>query len=208
MLPAIENLLSNGAFDRIILKPSFDGDSYITKQDMSEMVIGIIQRANLGSEEEFNNIFGEIISGTYATRSDLAIASEYLLDALTKNKSIEMDINYKDVSPEDREYSALRKIGGSCRILLGYGDATLRGKENISWFETTNVFNAAVSFSKRQRFYTRMTHKSEYKSVFGGDLNAEPTRKEIQDFIAVLEAKRDKIREILGHGRRPSGKVY
>ena len=208
MLPVIENLLSNGAFDRLILKSSFDGDSFITKQEMAEIILGITSRAKVGSDEKFDEIFGETINGVYATRSDLAIAAEYLLDTLTNNKTVQININYKDVSEKDKEYTALRKIAGSCRILLGYGDSNLRGNENISWFETSNVFNAAVMFSKRVAFHEKMTHKSEYKSVFVGSPDEEPTRKEIQDFIAVLQEKRDKIRKILGPGKRPSGKIY
>ena len=79
-----------------------------------------------------------------------------------------------------------------------------RSKERVTRFEVINVLNKIVNIFWRPFNQNNSDFKGNYKSSFTGESNSNVSRDEFLNFIEVLKAKRDKIREIVGPGKRPS----
>ncbi|NCB46596.1 S-layer homology domain-containing protein [bacterium] len=203
ILPGIRNLSAHGAFDTLLLRAAFDGNSFIEDREMKEMLFGILERKGFTfNAEKIDKLFNKTKRNNYTTRREFCLVLEYLLDTVSRNDLSGL-ISYKDINSKSREHSALVKLAG-CGIIMGYGDKTFRGKERVTRFEVINVLNKIVNIFWRPFNQNNSDFKGNYKSSFTGESNSNVSRDEFLNFIEVLKAKRDKIREIVGPGKRPS----
>lgn len=207
ILPAIRNLSAHGAFDTLLLRPAFDGNAFIEDQEIKEMLFGILERKGFTfNTGKVDKLFTSKRINNYTTRKEFSLVLEYLLDTASRT-DLSASINYKDVSLNSREHSALIKIAG-CGIIMGYGDKTFRGKERITRFEVVNVLNKITSILWKPYIPNYSESERIYKSSFTGASDSNVSRDEFLNFIEVLKAKRDKIREIVGPGKRPSREEF
>ena len=185
----IKNLTLSGAFDKLMLRPSFDGDSFITGSDMTEMITGIFARAGKELDQiRLETIFSGPTGSDHAQRRQLTLALEYLLDSFAKDRLNAGKINYKDITIEQPEYESLLKLAG-CGITMGYGDGRFAGDENVTWYETANLFNEIIK-------YSALVAQPEVKQ------NKLAEKSDIENFKALLLAKKEKIRLILNSGKK------
>ncbi|MDD3147192.1 MAG: hypothetical protein PHD82_07820 [Candidatus Riflebacteria bacterium] len=184
IMKSVKNLTAAGAFDKIILRPSFDGDSFISITDMNEILGGIFARS--GKEIDLTRmkaIFAQQGASSYATRRQLALLLEYVLDSFAKDRLNAAKITYVDISIEKPEFESLVKLAG-CGLTMGYGDGRFAGDEAITWFETVSLLNEVIKYAslveQPATVKTRLAVKSD-----------------IEDLKTLLRAKREKIRKIL-----------
>lgn len=189
IMAAIKNLTIAGAFDKVMLRPSFDGDSFITVADLSEIINGLFARAGQEVDQiRLRTIFAEKTPTAFASRRHLALILEYILDSLAKDKLQANKIAYVDVTIEQPEYESLVKLAG-CGLTLGYGDGRFAGKDSLTWYESVNLLNEVLKFAA-------IVAPVEVKT----DRLAE--KADIENFKALLRAKKDKIRQILNAGKK------
>lgn len=182
---AIKNLTAAGAFDRAILRPSFDGNSYITNDDISEVIGGIFDRSGKECDSlKLSSIFADS-NDCYTTRGQITLALEYILDEIAPDKIISGSINYIDVPFDSPEHRALVKLAGY-NINPGYRSNVLSKNEPITWFEAVNLLDQTMK-------YAEIT-KGE-KVV---DMNAPADKADFERLKNILIAKKAKIRAILG----------
>ncbi|NLM18242.1 MAG: hypothetical protein GX221_11040 [Candidatus Riflebacteria bacterium] len=187
MMKTIRNLVTEGAFDKLMLSPTFDGDSYMNKTDFSEMVAGILERSGKEvSIVRLKTLFTEK-DPENLTRRELALGLEYLFDELQSiSRNISQSISYKDVAGDSPEYVALIKLA-SANIRLGYVNSELRPLEKVSRYETVTVLNKlmiALHGAPRE-----MEEEIENKPV---------QKEDIQRLENIIREKQARIRRILG----------
>lgn len=182
IMPAIRNLTAAGAFDRAILRPSFDGDSYIKPEDLTELVGGIFDRSGKNCDMlRLQSIFSDCEE--FATRKQMTLVLEFLLDTFAADKITEAKVDFVDVSETDPEYQALKKLSGS-KINPGYDNQIFNGKENITWFEVITLLNKTLKFAG-------ITNEQP-------DMNAPAEKEDFERLKNILIKKKAIIRNILG----------
>ncbi len=182
IMPAIKNLTAAGAFDRAMLRPSLDGDSFIKPEELTELVGGIFDRS--GKECDMLRLQAIFSDGEeFATRKQMTLILEFLMDSFAPDKITEGQVNFVDVSETDAEYQALKKLAGS-KINPGYGNQVFSGNENITWFEVINLLNQTLKF-------TGITNEAP-------DMNAPAEKEDFERLKNILIKKKAMIRNILG----------
>lgn len=184
VMGAIKNLTAAGAFDKIILRPSFDGESYLTIADISDIFNGIFAKGGKDIDQiRIKTIFADQASSASAQRRHLALMLEYLLDTFAKDRLNASKINYKDVTIEQPEFESLVKIAG-CGLTMGYGDGRFAGQEPLTWFEMVYLLNEVI------RYAAIVPENAEKKTRLA-------VKSDIENLKTLLRAKREKIRQIL-----------
>jgi len=184
VMGAVKNLTAAGAFDKIILRPSFDGESFITVTDLTEILNGIFAKAGKESDQiRLKTIFADTNASSFGQRRQLALVLEYLLDTFAKDRLNASKINYKDVSIEQPEFESLVKLAG-CGLTMGYCDGRFAGTESLTWFETVNLLDAVIKYSAIVAEPPTRKNRLAVKS-------------DIENLKTLLRAKREKIRQIL-----------
>ncbi len=183
IMAVIRNLTAAGAFDKIILRPSFDGDSFITVTDLNEIINGLFTRA--GKETDLVRMRTILADqgSAFARRDQLALTLEYILDSFAKDKLNAQKIEYLDVTFENPEYEALVKLAG-CGLKLGYGDGRFAADDNVTWFEAASLLNEVIKFCA---IVEEPSVKKDRLAV----------KDDIENLKTLLKAKREKIRKIL-----------
>ena len=183
IMDSIKNLTAAGAFDRAILRPSFDGDSYIVQDDLTEIVGGIFDRSGKECDMlRLQTIFSD--KEGYATRRQMALILEFILDSFVPNKEKTAKVDYKDIDEEDAEYLALSKLNG-CGINLGYDNRKFAGNEKVTWFDTVKLLDKTLKFAG-------ITSKTN-----NVDMNAPADKEDFERLKNILISKKAKIRSIL-----------
>ena len=183
IMDSIKNLTAAGAFDRAILRPSFDGDSYIVQDDLTEIVGGIFDRSGKECDMlRLQTIFSD--KEGYATRRQMALILEFILDSFVPNKEITAKVDYKDIDEDDAEYLALSKLNG-CGINLGYDNRKFAGNEKVTWFDTVKLLDKTLKFAG-------ITSKTN-----NVDMNAPADKEDFERLKNILISKKAKIRSIL-----------
>ena len=184
IMETIKDLTAAGAFDRAILRPSFDGDSFIVQDDLIEVIGGIFDRSGKECDMlRLQTIFSD--KEQYTTRKQMALVLEFLLDSFCADKVTTTNIDYRDVSKADAEYQALSKLAG-CNINLAYGNKTLSPDEYVTWFEAVTLINKTLKFAG-------ITNNE--KKV---DMSAPADKADFERLKNILIQKKAKIRKILG----------
>ncbi|EKD82964.1 MAG: hypothetical protein ACD_39C00975G0001, partial [uncultured bacterium] len=97
MMEIIENLTRGGAFDKLILRPSFDGDSFVSVSDLTEMLNGVFARAGKETDQvRIKAIFADCSGDSFSQRRHLTLALEYILDDFARDKLNAKKIDYRD----------------------------------------------------------------------------------------------------------------
>ena len=184
IMETIKDLTAAGAFDRAILRPSFDGDSYIGQDDLTEVIGGIFDRSGKECDMlRLQTIFSD--KEQFATRKQMALVLELLLDSFAADKVKRADIDFIDVTKGDAEYIALSKLAG-CNINLGYGNKMMSSDENVTWAEAVNLINKTLKFA------------GITNSVKKVDMSAPADKDDFERLKNILIQKKAKIRSILG----------
>ncbi len=184
VMGAIRNLTAAGAFDKIILRPSFDGESFLTVADISDIFSGIFSKGGKDIDQiRIKTVFADQPSSAFAQRRHLALMLEYLLDTFAKDRLNATRINYKDVTIEQPEFESLVKIAG-CGLTMGYGDGRFAGQEPLTWFEMVYLLNEVI------RYASIVPETAEKKTRLA-------VKSDIENLKTLLRAKREKIRQIL-----------
>ncbi len=184
IMQPIENLTQAGTFDKLIMRPSFDGESFVSTSDMTEMLNGIFARAGKEIDEiRIKTIFADRGGDSYSCRRHLALALEYILDSFAKEKLEAKKIEYRDITIEQPEFESLVKLAG-CGLYLGYGDGRFAGNESVTWYETVRLFDEVLKFAA---ITTPSSDKTDRLAV----------KSDIETLKALLRAKKDKIHQIL-----------
>ncbi|PKL48813.1 MAG: hypothetical protein CVV42_08400 [Candidatus Riflebacteria bacterium HGW-Riflebacteria-2] len=184
IMQPIENLTRAGAFDKIILRPSFDGESFVSRTDLTEMLKGIFARAGKDIDEiRLKAIFADSGTDSSSHRRHLALALEYILDSFAKNRLSAQKIDYSDVDMEQPEFESLIKLAG-CGLKLGYGDGRFAGNESVTWYETVRLLDEVLKFAE-------ITAKESAKK------DRLAVKSDLESLKALLRAKKDKIHQIL-----------
>lgn len=188
IMKSIENLTQAGVFDKLILRPSFDGDSFVSTADLTEMLNGVFARAGKETDEiRIKTIFADSKTTSFSQRRHLALALEYILDSFAKDRLVAQKTEYTDVSIEEPEFESLLKLAG-CGLTLGYGNGRFAGNENISWYETVRLLDEVLK-------YALITAAPEEKT------DRLAVKSDIEALKALLRAKKDRIHAIL-HAKR------
>lgn len=183
IMDSIKNLTAAGAFDRAILRPSFDGDSYIVQDDLTEIVGGIFDRSGKECDMlRLQTIFSD--KEGYATRRQMALILEFILDSFAADKERTAKVDYLDIDEDDAEYLALSKLNG-CGINLGYDNKKFAANEKVTWFETVKLLDKTLKFAG-------ITSKT--KDV---NMNAPADKEDFERLKNILISKKAKIRSIL-----------
>ncbi|OGK07902.1 MAG: hypothetical protein A2W80_00420 [Candidatus Riflebacteria bacterium GWC2_50_8] len=189
MMEIIENLTQGGAFDKIILRPSFDGDSFVSAADLTEMLNGVFARAGKEVDQvRIKTIFSDNSSDSFTRRRHLALALEYILDEFARDRLNAKKIDYRDVSIEQPEFESLLKLAG-CGLVLGYGDGRFAGNEFVTWYEAAKLMNEVLKFAA-------ITAPAEEKS------DRLAVKSDIEALKALIRAKKDRVHKILHANRR------
>ncbi|HAE39566.1 MAG TPA: hypothetical protein DCG57_13170 [Candidatus Riflebacteria bacterium] len=189
MMEIIENLTQGGAFDKLILRPSFDGDSFVSVADLTEMLNGVFARAGKEIDQvRLKTIFSDSSSDSFTKRRHLALALEYILDEFARDRLSAKKVDYRDVSIEQPEFESLLKLAG-CGLVLGYGDGRFAGDESITWYEAAKLLNEVIKFAA-------ITSAAEDK----GDRLA--VKSDIEALKALIRAKKDRVHQILRAKKR------
>lgn len=184
LMESIRNLTAAGAFDKIMLKASFDGESYISISDLMDIISGIVSKANQEVDQiRIKTIFADSGSVISAKRRHLALLMEYLLETFAKDRINAEKINYADVTIEQPEHEALLKIAG-CGIKMGSSHDKFAGEDPISWYETTKMLNEILKYVDLIPVAAEKAPKLAQKA-------------DIENFKALIRAKREKIHQIL-----------
>ncbi len=188
LMKSIENLTKAGAFDKVMLRPSFDGEAHVSKNDLIEFVSGIF--AKTGQEmdhDRLRNIFPGASRESVASRRQLALMLELVLDTIAKDKLSAQKIAYADVTLDNPEFEALIKLAG-CNITMGQGDGNFVANAGVSWNETVKLLDAVIKFAG-----------------ITGPVEARPSKlaqkSDVENYKAILIAKRERIRKILNRGK-------
>ena len=185
IMESIKDLTAAGAFDRAILRPSFDGDSYLLQDDFTEIIGGIFDRNGKDCDIlRLETIFSD--GEEYTTRRQMALVLEFLLDSFAGDRVKLGQINYDDVTDKDPEYQALVKLAGN-NINPGYGNNIFAANENVTWFEAIKLIN--------QTLKSIGITSDKNQSV---NMSAPADKSDFERLKNILIEKKAKIRKILG----------
>ncbi len=188
IMQSIENLTQAGAFDKLILRPSFDGNSFVSTSDLIEILNGIFARAGNETDEiRIKTIFADNEPTSFSQRRHLALLLEYILDSFAKDRLVAQKTEYSDVGMEQPEFESLIKLAG-CGLTLGYGNGRFAGNENISWYETVRLLDEVLKFVSITAAPEKTTDRLAVKS-------------DIEALKALLRAKKERIHAILNAKR-------
>ncbi|MFZ5949599.1 MAG: hypothetical protein ACOYXC_02755 [Candidatus Rifleibacteriota bacterium] len=180
VMDSIKILTDAGAFDKIQLKPAFDGDSLVSVNDMTGMIEGIMGRNQQTIDQiRIKTIFA---AENQVNRGQLALILEYLIPVSELPNSGE-NLDYLDVQPSSPEYNALKKLQ-TLDVMLGY-QKNLRASEKVSWFEAVSAMAKVLSL------------KADAVAEVKPDRLAE--KSDIEALMAVIKAKKARIRQILDY---------
>lgn len=192
VMASIKTLTRAGAFDKVMLKPAFDGESNISTKELSEMAEGILARAKSQIDQiRIRTIFAGEPGQEKVNRSQLALVLEYLLGTPASTKESHHEINYTDIKKDSVEYEALKKLGGQ-GIWLGYHSGKFNSSESVTWYETVSAIEKVLKHSQH------LTSSLEEKETENGRL---AQKSDIDSFIALIKAKKARIRQILDRKR-------
>ncbi len=184
IMQPIENLTRAGTFDKLIMRPSFDGESFVSTSDLTEMLNGIFARAGKEIDEiRLKTIFADKSRDSFSCRRHLALALEYILDSFAQDRLNAKKIEYHDITIEQPEFESLVKLAG-CGLFLGYSDGRFAGNESVTWYETVRLFDEVLKYSS---ITTQENDKIDRLAV----------KSDIESLKALLRAKKDKIHQIL-----------
>lgn len=186
VMNSIKLLTDAGAFNKILLKPAFDGESHISAGELSDMLEGIFTHSNQTVDQiRLKTI---LPANSLVSRNQLALALEYLLGSSSLSES-KTEIAYSDVKSESPEYAALVKLAAA-DIRLGYQSNYFRGNEKVTWFEAVSALAGTVKASA---------------AISPATAKVEPQRlaqkSDIDALIALIKAKKAKVRQILEYKR-------
>lgn len=184
VMDSISALTKAGAFDRVFLRSSLDGNSYIKSGELSDIATGIFARARLEIDHiRLRTIFSHHSSASEVKRSELAILLDYVLTSLCPATEATTTYLYSDVARTEPEYTALARLS-SAGIRMGYNNNVFAGHESVTWFETINLLKQVID-----------------KTESGTGSSSEPdklaTKDDINRMIAVIRARREKVHKIL-----------
>lgn len=183
IMDSIRDLTAAGAFDRAILRPSFDGNSYMVQDDLSEIIGGIFDRSGKDCDMvRLQAIFSD--KQEFTTRRQMALVLEFLIDSFSYDKYNSSRVYYKDVKQNTPEYQALSKLA-YYNINPGY-ENKFAPNENVTWFESVNLINQTL----KQIGVTSNNQKD--------NMNAPADKEDFERLKNILIDKKAKIRSILG----------
>ncbi|MDN5278528.1 MAG: hypothetical protein PWR01_2493 [Clostridiales bacterium] len=187
VMQSIKTLTNSGAFDKVMLRPAFDGDSNISQTELSQMLGGIFARAGIKVDEiRVHTIFAGAPDSKQANRRQLAMILEYILaSGNSKAQAKNIAEKYSDVSKDSIEYEALARLAAE-DIFLGYPDGRFNAGESVTWFETVYAMAKVLA---------NWSNGQQEKPYIEPDRLAQ--KSDIDSFIALIKAKRAKVRKIL-----------
>lgn len=189
VMESIKNLTAAGAFDRAILRPSFDGNSYLSIEDLSEIVGGIFDRSGKECDTlRLQSIFSDD-TGSFTNRREMVLVLEMLLDTLAPERMVAGKLPYSDVTYENPEHQALIKLAGF-NIKPGYSNGIFAAEELVTWFEAVNLLDEVLK-------YAGVTN-----SVKKDNLDAPATKEDFERLKNILIMKHAKLRQILGSSKK------
>ncbi|GAB4269668.1 MAG: hypothetical protein Kow0029_05820 [Candidatus Rifleibacteriota bacterium] len=188
IMDSIEKLTQAGAFDKVLLKPSFDGMSNISTLELAEILEGIFNHAEASDDPiRIKTIFSGEPSLKSVSRSQLALVLEYVLSlSESADKDFEGEDFYKDVSKDAVEFEALKKLAAN-GIWLGYQNKMFCGNEAVTWFEAVTALAKVVE---------RQLKKTE------NNPDRLAKKEDMENLIALIKAKKAKIQKILDQKRQ------
>lgn len=184
VMGSISVLTKAGAFDRVFLRSSLDGNSYIKSGELSDIISGVFARARIEIDHiRMRTIFSDHSSSSEVNRSELAVLLDYVLSSLCPAPEIRKTYLYSDVPRTAPEYTALGRLSAA-GIRMGYNNNLFAGHESTTWFEAINLLRQVID-----------------KTESGTGRISEPdklaTKDDINRIIAVIRAKREKVHQIL-----------
>ncbi len=184
IMNSIKDLTSAGAFDRVMLRPCFDGNSYISIKEATDLVEGILIRQHAKSDPiRLKTLFGDRKPFHGLERRELAMLIEYLLTISGSDKyDSSASSSYIDVSVGSSEAEALAVLAKH-GITMGYPNGKFVGDENVTWFETVGIIHEAL---KSLNLTSPVAPKSRLAQ-----------RSDIQSLTEILRLKKERIRRIL-----------
>lgn len=182
IMNSIKILTRAGAFNRIMLKPAFDGEAHMKTGELAEMLEGIFA----GSQRQIDQVRLKTIlpPNMSLKRSQLALALEYLLgdsEEITDPATTE----YRDVKIDSPEYSALQRLS-AIKVKLGYQTRYFKGSEKVTWFEAVSALAATLKASA-----------ANVRAIEPVEPDRLAQKSDIQNLIALIKAKKAKVRMIL-----------
>ncbi len=180
IMDSIKILTDAGAFDKIQLKPTFDGDALVSVSEMTGMIEGIMGR----NQQTIDQIRLKTIFATekQVNRGQLALLLEYLIPVSELPDSGET-LTYLDVKPSCPEFNALKKLQ-TLDVMLGY-EKNLRAGEKVTWFEAVSAMAKVLSL------------KADAVAQVKPDRLAE--KSDIEALVAVIKEKKARVRQILDY---------
>ncbi len=204
IIKVVNDLNEQGALDNIVLPPAFDETGFVEVGLVKSMITSILSKKSFTyNDNRIMSLLRDSNLERFLTRTELALLLEYFIDTVSKIDMVR-EVNFKDVRPSDPVYSALRKAEGH-GAKLGYSHM-FRGQERVNLTEVIMVLHKVVKNNFKSKVERSITPKTG--SVIKGDLHQAASREDFQNLIELLKAKRDKIREIVGPGERPSSRIY
>ncbi len=186
VMNSIRTLTQAGAFNKLMLKPAFDGEAHILTRELSEMIEGILEN----NQQEIDQVrLKTILPGNASlTRSQLAMALEYLLTGAELPEPKEK-ISYIDVKADSAEFAALTRLAAA-EIRLGYQTNYFRGQEKVTWFEAVSAVATAIKSSLKIAPASKNTQTEKLAQ-----------KEDIDALIALIKAKKARVRQILEYKR-------
>lgn len=185
------NLRNVGAFDLTNLGRRLNGNGGITVGDLGLLIQGILSRLN--KPEHFSQIKIMLQNSgkrRAASRNVLACMTAILTRALPHGET-DQQILYSDVKSGSKEADALATLAGA-GIRLGYNNNIFAGNERVSRFEALGVINRIISAFEPEQ-------PKPVQPMLGNTHSA--TSSDMNDFIARLRSKRERVRRILDRNR-------
>ncbi|MEW6711102.1 MAG: hypothetical protein AB1403_14840 [Candidatus Riflebacteria bacterium] len=180
IMDSIKILTDAGAFDKIQLKPAFDGDSQVTVSDMTAMIEGIMGRnQQIIDQIRLKTIFA---AENLVNRGQLALALEYLIP-VSELVNSDQELAYIDIQPSSPEYNALKKLQ-SLDVMLGY-QKLLKASEKVSWFEAISAMAKVLSL--------------KVDAVVEAKPDRLAEKSDIEALVAIIKAKKARVRQILDY---------
>ncbi len=193
VMDTIRFLERAGGFDQVQLKPCFDGYSIISERQVADIIKGILvkhgreaEQASIDQLLDAENPIQSANRGWFALA--LKILAEPYLPTTDGHGNGEF---YKDVDRSSPQFQAVDFLARK-GIYLGYPTGNLHGDEGVTWFEAVGVLNAMLI-----QFDIDRPDSEKEESLQKSDLDS---------FIAILKAKKARIRRILDRPPTVRGK--
>ncbi len=175
---SLERLQKAGAFSQIKCSFDLENDRRIRLQDLNVMLQGILAQAEMPAYiTELKYLTRNMNPKKPVSRATLAHLASVMVRALP-TQTVDDNNLYADVSPNSglaRSLAFLSKAG----IKMGYENNLLKGKELVSASEAVSVIDRILENSQTLR-----TEKAA-------------TRNDFEEFKALIEARKARIRRIL-----------